>query len=110
MNKPDWARAWELLEEHKQKLSQRDLALQKPVLDAIAALLNKQDVHGYTLLREWLVQNSIIKFYAKSFDRLYAYRDWIATKVEPKGEHFEDVDKAYRDAFDAKYNQVRIND
>jgi hypothetical protein len=102
MTEPDWALGWKVLERLKASLD----PAQQPLLDAIADLLNKQDHSGFILLEHFFLQSDVLKFYTSLARRVYDYRDWIAEKVEPVGEHFKDVDKAYRDAFDAKYNQA----
>jgi len=103
MKEPDWARGWELLEQYKKSLSSTRLGLQKPLLDAIAELLNKQDTAGYTLLRQFFIQESALRFNEKYVSKVYAYREWFDARVELTGEHYKDVDEAYRQAFDAKY-------
>lgn len=106
MTEPDWARAWELLEEYKKNLNPKSLALQRPLLDAIADLLNKQDPSGYKLIRQFFIQDSMLKFYQKYADKVYAYREWFDDRVELNGEFYQDLDAAYRDAFEEQHDKA----
>lgn len=99
MKEPDWSRGWELLEKYKASLDNTRLGWYKPTLDAIADLLNKQDVSGYTLIMQFFMQESVIRFNNRYVSKVYDYREWFEDRVELADQHFPDIDEAYREAF-----------